>query len=89
MRFDQVGGQCTALYPEKPIYDIPGHPRIDAADLVEKLKEQAAPFKPVYHLNQQVEGLERHGESWRVTTSTARSSMPSCRHRRGCRASVP
>ena len=66
---DQVGGQCTALYPEKPIYDIPGHPRIDAADLVEKLKEQAAPFKPVYHLNQQVEGLERHGENWRVTTS--------------------
>lgn len=66
---DQVGGQCTALYPEKPIFDIPGHPRIDAADLVEKLKEQAAPFKPVYHLNQQVEGLERHGDAWRVTTS--------------------
>lgn len=67
---DQVGGQCTALYPEKPIFDIPGHPRIDAADLVDKLKEQAAPFKPVYHLNQQVEGLERHGDVWRVTTST-------------------
>jgi thioredoxin reductase (NADPH) len=67
---DQVGGQCTALYPEKPIYDIPGHPRIDAADLVEKLKEQAAPFKPVYHLNQQVEGLQPHDGGWRVTTST-------------------
>jgi len=67
---DQVGGQCTALYPEKPIYDIPGHPRIDAADLVEKLKEQAAPFKPVYHLNQQVEGLQPQDGGWRVTTST-------------------
>jgi len=67
---DQLGGQCTALYPEKPIFDIPGHPRIDAADLVDKLKEQAAPFKPVYHLNQQVDALERQGDgSWRVRTS--------------------
>ena len=67
---DQVGGQCAALYPEKPIFDIPGHPRIDAADLVEKLKEQAAPFKPVYHLNQQVDTLERQADgSWRVKTS--------------------
>lgn len=67
---DQVGGQCAALYPEKPIFDIPGHPRIDAADLVEKLKEQAAPFKPVYHLNQQVDMLERQGDGfWRVKTS--------------------
>jgi len=67
---DQVGGQCAALYPEKPIFDIPGHPRIDAADLVEKLKEQAAPFKPVYHLNQQVDTLERQGDGfWRVKTS--------------------
>jgi thioredoxin reductase (NADPH) len=51
---DMVGGQCTALYPEKPIYDIPGHPAIDAADLIDKLAEQAAPFKPVFHLGQQV-----------------------------------
>lgn len=67
---DQVGGQCTALYPEKPIYDIPGYPRIDAAELVEKLKEQAAPFNPVYHLNQQVDALQRRDDGgWRVTTS--------------------
>jgi thioredoxin reductase (NADPH) len=52
---DMLGGQCTALYPEKPIYDIPGHPTIAAADLVDKLAEQAAPFHPVYHLAQQVE----------------------------------
>lgn len=53
-----IGGQCTALYPEKPIYDIPAHPKIMAGDLIEKLKEQAAPFNPTYHLNEQVTGLQ-------------------------------
>lgn len=67
---DSIGGQCTALYPEKPIYDIPGHPSIDAAELVDKLAEQAAPFSPTYHLNQRVDRLERQGDLWRVTTST-------------------
>jgi len=66
---DDVGGQCTALYPEKPIYDIPGYPRIDAAGLVRNLREQAAPFHPVYHLGQRVERLERTGDGWRVATS--------------------
>ena len=66
---DAVGGQCTALYPEKPIYDIPGYPRIDAADLVHNLQAQAAPFHPVYHLGQRVERLERTADGWRATTS--------------------
>ena len=39
---DAIGGQCAALYPEKPIYDIPGYPKVMAYDLVEKLAEQAA-----------------------------------------------
>jgi thioredoxin reductase (NADPH) len=56
---DMPGGQCAALYPEKPIYDIPGHPRIEAAELIERLAAQAAPFGPVYHLGRQVERLER------------------------------
>ncbi len=56
---EMVGGQCTALYPEKPIYDIPGHPDILAMDLVANLAKQAAPFRPVYHLGQQVTGLTR------------------------------
>ncbi len=56
---DMLGGQCAALYPEKPIYDIPGHPRIDAQVLVDKLAEQAAPFHPTYHLGQQVVTLTR------------------------------
>lgn len=56
---EAVGGQLSALYPEKPIYDIPGHPSILAADLVERLTEQAAPFHPTYHLDTQVSTLSR------------------------------
>ena len=66
---DSTGGQCAALYPEKPIYDIPGYPRIEAADLIRKLEEQIAPFKPVFHLNQQVNKLTKSGEGWEVETS--------------------
>jgi len=54
---DLPGGQCMALYPEKPIYDIPGYPEIEAAQLVERLAEQAKPFAPVYHLGQTVTAL--------------------------------
>lgn len=68
---DMLGGQCTALYPEKPIYDIPAHPSIEGGELIEKLAEQAAPFNPVYHLGQQVIGLTRTDDGlWRVETST-------------------
>jgi thioredoxin reductase (NADPH) len=67
---DHAGGQCTALYPEKPIYDVPGFPRIEAAELVVRLKAQAAPFRPVYHLGEQVQALETvSGDFWQVTTS--------------------
>jgi len=66
---DVVGGQCAALYPEKPIYDIPGYPEIGANDLIAKLADQAAPFSPTYHLNQQVTGVERRDGGWRLTTS--------------------
>jgi thioredoxin reductase (NADPH) len=67
---DDAGGQCTALYPEKPIYDIPGFPRIEAAELVVRLRAQAAAFRPVYHLGEQVQALEAlSGGFWRVTTS--------------------
>ena len=66
---EMPGGQCAALYPEKPIYDIPGYPEIMAQDLVGRLTEQAAPFDPVYHLDQQVVSLTRDGEGWLVATS--------------------
>ncbi|GAB6051774.1 NAD(P)/FAD-dependent oxidoreductase [Magnetospira thiophila] len=54
---DMVGGQLSALYPEKPIYDIPGLPAIQAGDLVANLERQAAAFDPVYHLGERVEKL--------------------------------
>jgi thioredoxin reductase (NADPH) len=57
------GGQCAALYPEKPIYDIPGYPRIDAAELIDRLQEQAAPFAPIFHLGAAVTGLARIDDS--------------------------
>ena len=66
---DAIGGQLSALYPEKPIYDIPGHSKILAADLVSNLEEQAAPFNPVYHLNQQVTSLESVDGRWLLETS--------------------
>ena len=65
-----VGGQCAALYPEKPIYDIPAHPSILAQDLVDKLAEQVAPFAPIYHLGQTVDKLEElDGGGFCVSTS--------------------
>lgn len=67
---DAVGGQCTALYPEKPIYDIPGHPRIEAGLLIDQLAEQAKPFAPVYHMGQQVVALTEGTGFWRLETST-------------------
>lgn len=53
------GGQLTALYPEKPIYDIPGFPSIAAGDLVERLLDQAAPFQPQFHFSHRAVALER------------------------------
>jgi thioredoxin reductase (NADPH) len=68
---EMIGGQCTALYPEKPIYDIPAHPQIAAQDLIQQLAAQAAPFAPVYHLGQQVVKLAETPEGgWMVETST-------------------
>lgn len=63
-----VGGQCSALYPEKPIYDIPGFPSIDGQDLIKNLEAQAEPFGPTYHLGQQVTKLDKSEGGWRVTT---------------------
>lgn len=69
---DVVGGQCAALYPEKPIYDIPGYPQISGANLVENLRQQAAPFDAVYHMGEQVtdvKALDDSGKNWEVMTS--------------------
>ncbi|MGL9726135.1 MAG: NAD(P)/FAD-dependent oxidoreductase [Wolbachia sp.] len=68
---DQTGGQCTALYPEKPIYDIPGYPKIAAQELIEQLMKQASPFKPVYHLSQKVEKISDNcDQSFTIITNS-------------------
>ena len=88
---DDVGGQCLALYPEKPIYDIPGHPEIEAADLVERLRLQAAPFHPVYRLGQQVQSLtpEPDGGFTLATSAGERISARAVVIAAGCGAFGP
>ncbi len=67
---DHIGGQCSALYPEKPIYDIPAHPKILASELIDNLAIQANIFNPVYHLGQRADKLEKNADgSFMVTTS--------------------
>jgi thioredoxin reductase (NADPH) len=66
---EAIGGQCAALYPEKPIFDIPAHPRIDGAALVHALEAQAAPFAPRYLLGQRVEALRAEGPGFVLATS--------------------
>ncbi|MGF1623268.1 MAG: NAD(P)/FAD-dependent oxidoreductase [Alphaproteobacteria bacterium] len=68
---DMAGGQCAALYPEKPIYDIPGFPRIEAQQLIENLQAQITPFAPQYHLGEQVTALEARPDGRRLVTTSA------------------
>jgi thioredoxin reductase (NADPH) len=65
---EEVGGQCAALYPEKPIYDIPGHPNIEAGTLIARLEEQIAPFNPPRLLGRRVEHLSGASGDFRLTT---------------------
>ena len=65
---EEPGGQCSALYPEKPIYDIPACPAIKAQQLTDNLLEQIAPFEPVFHLGEQVTSLSHHEGRFVVST---------------------
>ena len=56
---EEPGGQITAMYPEKAIFDVAGFPAVRGRELVEQLVAQAAPFDPVYRLGEQAVGLER------------------------------
>jgi len=64
----EVGGQCAALYPEKPIYDIPAHPAIEAGELIVRLDRQIAPFPTPRLLGRRVSGLVGEAGSFTVTT---------------------
>ncbi|MCZ8132470.1 MAG: NAD(P)/FAD-dependent oxidoreductase [Steroidobacteraceae bacterium] len=65
------GGQCTELYPDKPIYDIPALPVCGAQELVDRLLQQITPFGAEFHLGEEVVGVQRQadGRRFRVETS--------------------
>lgn len=66
----QAGGQLSEIYPQKPIYDIPGYPSINAQELVDKLEEQIAPFHPGYTLGERVETLNKQEDgTWLIGTN--------------------
>jgi len=65
----QAGGQCTEIYPKKPIYDIPAYPSILAGDLVDQLMEQIAPFQPGFTLGERAESIEKDSEDQFVLTT--------------------
>ena len=76
---DKPGGQCAELYPEKPIYDIPSRVSISGQELTDDLLAQAKPFKPVYHLSQQVEKIEKlESNEWLVMTSLNQIIQAKC-----------
>jgi thioredoxin reductase (NADPH) len=67
----QIGGQCTELYPEKPIYDIPGIVACSGKELVDNLWRQAAPFAPTFHGEQIVQSIQPHcAGRWFIRTNT-------------------
>ena len=59
---DFIGGQCSALYPEKPIYDIPAFPSILAIDLIKNLEKQIERFQPTIHLSESIVGFKKEGD---------------------------
>ena len=66
----EIGGQCTALYPDKPIYDIPAISVCSAGELVTRLRDQIQPFDATFHLDQQVVEVQPvDSQSYRVETT--------------------
>jgi len=65
---DRPGGQCTELYPEKPIYDVPGLTVVTGQELTDRLMDQIKPFGAEFHFNQRVDSLERLDGGFRLTT---------------------
>ena len=66
---DKIGGQCIELYPDKPIYDIPGIPECTGEELTKSLLEQIKPFKTNFHLNERVQAVSKEKENWKITTN--------------------
>ena len=76
---DKVGGQCAELYPEKPIYDIPGIPIITGHGLTDALIQQIKPFGPTFHLGEMVTTLEKIGDPlFRLRTDAGKTFEARC-----------
>ncbi len=75
---DIIGGQCSSLYPEKPIYDIPAYPEISAEQLIKNLNTQIKPFKPNFVLGERVEKIQNDLVSFKVKTSKDRFIEAKC-----------
>ena len=73
----RAGGQCSELYPEKPIYDIPGFPIVTGQELVDNLMKQVEPFHPTFHFGEMIEGLTPVGTpdkpAFRITTDAGKT----------------
>ena len=65
----QAGGQCSEIYPKKPIYDIPAYPEILAGDLTEKLLEQCKQFEPGFTLGERAETIEKQTDGFFIVTT--------------------
>lgn len=76
---DHLGGQCAALYPEKPIYDIPTHSSITGEDLVNKLVDQMKVFDPQIFLKEQIEKLEKQADGKTFTVTGSRGTVVECK----------
>ena len=68
---DKTGGQCAELYPEKPIYDIPGMPSVLGQELVDSLMKQIEPFSPTFHLSSMVQEINKIDDIfWELKTDS-------------------
>jgi len=72
------GGQCTELYPDKPIYDIPAIPVCTGQELIDRLVDQVSPFKPQFHFDSEVTGLTRHDDG-SFTIESSQGDTFNCR----------
>ena len=72
---DKVGGQCSELYPDKPIYDIPGLPECTGQSLVDNLLNQIKPFKTKFSLNERLDALEKVDNNWLAITSSGQKFL--------------
>ena len=66
---DKVGGQCSELYPDKPIYDIPAIPECTGETLTQNLMKQIKPFNTNFHLSERVEQIAKEETKWKIITN--------------------